>query len=167
MGADYEDENNAISVKTSFSPFVPDGSPSATITFDRRLFPRRQTRGVFQLHIAREPQFAFDVLFPSPFGIDTSSAAGENAPGSKPPSISGFARGKFFRSIGIAFDSFLPKFVAGMGVILTELALEVKLTFELGFQGLLLVFSGSWSNDSAEITAQTILTPMAVLLQLE
>lgn len=54
-----------------------------------------------------------------------------------------------------------------MGVILTELALEVKLTFELGFQGLLLVFSGSWSNDSAEITAQTILTPMAVLLQLE
>ncbi|KAF8345363.1 hypothetical protein F5887DRAFT_1158884 [Amanita rubescens] len=167
LGANYEDENNVVSVKTTFSPFVPDRSPSVTITFDRRLFPRRQTRGVFQLHIAREPQLAFDVLFPSPFGVDTSSIAGENGPGSKPPSISGFARGKFLRSIGIAFDTFLPKFVAGMGVVLTELALEVKFTFELGFEGLSLVFSGSWSNDSAEITAQTVLTPMAVFLQLE
>lgn len=54
-----------------------------------------------------------------------------------------------------------------MGIELTELALQAKIGVEWGFQGLLLMLSGTWSNQSAQITAATILTPAYVVLKLE
>ncbi|KAF8735635.1 hypothetical protein AX14_001756 [Amanita brunnescens Koide BX004] len=168
LGADYEDDDNIISAKTSFAPFASNTSPSAAITFSRRLFPRRLVRGVLDLHIARQPQLLFNIYFPSPFSVGTSPVSGENAlPGSEPPSITGFARGSFFRSIGIGFTSFLPKIISEMGIELTELALQAKIGVEWGFQGLLLMLSGTWSNQSAQITAATILTPAYVVLKLD
>ncbi|KAK2461004.1 hypothetical protein APHAL10511_006945 [Amanita phalloides] len=165
---DYEDENNTLSMKTSFAPFMFGKSPSATLTFSRRLFPRRHARGVLNLHVARLPQLAFNVVLPSHFGSRTSSTTDENAPpGSAPPSISGLAYGIYHRSIGIVFNSFLPKFVGEAGVTLTELSLQLKIGFELGLDGLSWAFTGSWSNESAEIMAATIWSPMAVVLKLD
>lgn len=54
-----------------------------------------------------------------------------------------------------------------MGVDLTELALQAKIAIEWGLQGLALVFSGTWSSKSAQITASTLLTPGFVIFKLE
>ena len=168
LSADYEDDDNIISAKTSFAPFASYVPPSANISFNRRLFPRRLARGVLDLHIARQPTFTFNLYFPSPFSDGTSSVSGENTPpDSEPPSITGFARGSFYRLIGIAFNSFPPKLIGEMGVDLTELALQSKIAIEWGLQGLALVFSGTWSSKSAQITASTILTPALVVFKLE
>ncbi|KAF8633059.1 hypothetical protein AX15_001536 [Amanita polypyramis BW_CC] len=166
--ADYEDENNTISMKTSFVPFKSNMNPSATLTLSRRLFPNRHGRGILSLHIAQQPQLAFNVVFPSPFSSGMSYGIHENAPpGSLPPSISGLAYGAFHRSVGLVFNSILPKFVGEAGVTFSELSLQLKIGFELGLEGLSWVFNGSWSNESAEIAAATILNPMGVVLKLD
>ena len=145
-------------------------SPSATLTLTRRLFPRRHERGILSIHTAQHPQLAFNLVLPSPFSIGNSSdaSAREHAPpGSVPPSISGFGYGAIHKSIGIVFNSILPKIVGETGVTLAELSFQLKVGFELGLEGISWLFTGSWSNESAEVTATTILNPMGVVLKLE
>lgn len=170
LSADYEDDDNTISAKTSFAPFASYVLPPVSISFNRRLFPRRLARGVLDLHIGRQPTLAFNLYFPSPFSVGTSSVSGENTPpDSEPPSVTGFTRGLFYKSIGIAFDSgsFPPRLISEMGIDLTELALKAKIAIECGFQGLALVCSATWSSKSTQIAASTILTPALVALRLE
>ena len=164
--ADYEDENNTISMKTSFVPFNSNVKPSATLTLSRRLFPNRHGRGILNLHVAQQPQLAFNVVFPLPF--HRSYGIHENAPpGSMPPSVSGLAYGAFHRSVGIVFNSILPKFVGEAGVTFSELSLQLKIGLELGLEGISWLFSGSWSNELVEISAATVLNPMGVVLKLD
>lgn len=166
--AEYEDDNNSVSMKATVVPFKTSMPPAITLTFNRRLFPRRHGRGVLTLHISQQPQLGFNVILSSPFRSGTSSTGEENGPpGSLPPSVSGLAYGVFHKSIGIMFYSFLPKLVGEAGIIFAELALQLKVGFELGLGGLSWLFTGSWSNESAEITATTVLNSMGVILKLD
>ncbi|KAF8634816.1 hypothetical protein AX17_004068 [Amanita inopinata Kibby_2008] len=167
--AEYEDHDNSVTLKTSFTPFGLKTLPSASLSLARRLFPRRYERGVLSLHVGQQPQLAFNVIFPSPFSFGTSDPlVRESAPpGSVPPSISGFAYGSIHKSLGIVFTSILPKIVGETGITLAELSLQLKLGFELGLEGLSWLLTGSWSNESAEISATAILNPVGVVLKVD
>ncbi|KIL63513.1 hypothetical protein M378DRAFT_25009 [Amanita muscaria Koide BX008] len=165
--ADYDDDDNSISLKTSFTPFRANLSQSASLTLSRRLFPHRHERGVLSIHAAQHPQLAFNVLLPSPFSLAAFSDGERPPPGSVPPSVSGLAYGAIHKSFGIVFNSVLPKLVGETGVTFTELSLQLKIGFELGLEGLTWLFTGSWSNESSEITATTMLNPVGVVLKLD
>ncbi|PFH47088.1 hypothetical protein AMATHDRAFT_77369 [Amanita thiersii Skay4041] len=169
LSADYQDEDNTVSFKTSWTPLTPTLTPAASLTLSRRLFPRRYERGVLSLHAGRHPQIAFNILLPSPFNFGPSDTfARENAPpGSVPPSISGLSYATVHKSLGFSFTSIFPKLMGEAGITLTELSLQIKTGFELGLEGLTLLFTGSWSNDSVEISASTIMNPMGVVLKLD
>lgn len=174
LAANYQDDNHAIAIRTSVSPatlhLLP---PTLNVSITRKLFRQRFEQGTLSMNIGRQPQVSFNFISPTRFELGAISSLSPPidhiGPGESPspPSVSGLRFGTAHRSCGFVLDSRDPKLVGEWGILFTELALQVKVGLELGVSGLAWLFSGSWSNQTSEISATTYLNPLGVVLKLE
>lgn len=162
----YCENGNTITIKTNYAPALPSRlPPSLTLAVTRKLFRRRLETASLELHIGRRPYLSLNFLFPTIFGLRTLESCSPGGP--IPPSSSGLNIGTTHKSFGLMFESVSPKLVGEWGVTLSELAVQLKLGIECGLSGIQYVCSGSWSNDTTQISASTILSQMGIVVKLE
>jgi hypothetical protein len=166
LNGTYRENGNTITIQTDCAPLSPSPLPSSmTLAVTRKLFRRRLETASLELRIGSRPHVSLNFLFPTIFGLRSLESC---PPGSSiPPSSSGLNIGTTHKSFGLTFESVLPKLVGEWGVTFSELALQLKLGLECGFSGIQYVCSGSWSNDTTQISASTVLSPMGIVVQLE
>lgn len=166
LSGTYRENGNTITMQTACAPALLSRlPPSLTLSVSRKLFRRRLEKASLELHIGRQPHLSINLLCPTIFGLRSLDSP---PPGNEiPPSTSGLSIGTTHKSFGLAFETIVPKLVGEWGVTFSELALQLKLAVEYGFNGIHYICSGSWSNDNTQINASTHLNPMGVVVQLE
>lgn len=170
MNATYRDDDSSISVRTSCAPLsfyrLP---PVLTVSLNRKLFPRRFEQGSLTFHISRQPNIALNFVSPTPFDLRPikPSLDGETTPQSLPPSVSGLGVGVTHKSFGFVLNPVDPRLTGECGVAFTELALQLKVGLDCGLAGLVWIFSGSWSNETSQVSATTIVNAGGVVLNIE
>ncbi|KAF8886549.1 hypothetical protein BD779DRAFT_617777 [Infundibulicybe gibba] len=167
LNANYQDDNNSLSVRTSCIPSALGlAPPSLNVSINRKLFPRRFEQGSLNFAIGRQPHVSFNIISPTPFSFYTSPPA-DDVDHSNAPSISGLKVGATHKSVGFMLDFNDPKVVGEWGVTFTELALQMKVGLELGVTGLSWVVSGSWARESTELNVSAFINSLGVVLKLE
>ena len=166
LSGTYRKNGNTITMQTVCAPALLSRlPPSLTFSVSRKLFRRRLETASLELHIGKQPRLSLNFLCPTIFGLRSLDSP---PPGNTiPPSTSGLSIGTTHKSFGLTFESIVPKLVGEWGVTFSELALQLKLAVEYGFNGFHYICSGSWSNDNTLISASTHLNPMGVVVQLE
>jgi len=162
LGANYEDSNNTIEVKTSLSPFDYHLPPIAA-SYSRKLFRDRPHRGRVSLNISHSPSIALFFHSPARLRLDDDTGS----PKLSPPSISGLQYLAFEKGFGLRFDNILPKLVAEGAIHLIELSTRLKATLECGLAGLLATLRITWSNEKAEAGTLLVFSADAVIWEIK
>ena len=159
----YEDDNNSIEVKASFSPIVHNSLPTLTTSYSRKLSRNWPQRGRVALNISQQPSISFFYVSPPVIQLEGNA----ESPKLSPPSTSGLKYIAFDRSIGITFVSILPKLVAEASIHLVELSTRLRASVEYSLTGFLTTLGVSWSGERAEAGTFLVLNAEAVLWELK
>ncbi|KAL0958160.1 hypothetical protein HGRIS_000326 [Hohenbuehelia grisea] len=165
----YKDEESALTVTTYVGPqWLRLAPPPINIQYARRLFRKSLTEAALALHVGPRPSVSLSIISPTPFDFsaDPSPLQFEDDSATKISSVSGLQQGARAWSWGFILDE-NPRLTGSWNLHLSELALGLKMGFELGALGLTWLVGGSWAYDSGEIDANLTVGQMGVILKFE
>ncbi|KAF8899764.1 hypothetical protein CPB84DRAFT_1779906 [Gymnopilus junonius] len=161
----YEDPDDALNFKTTFSPLYLNTLPPTTLSISRRLFRSRPQKGKISLRIAKQPSISF--FFISPPTLDLNEEDG-SSPQFGPPTTLGLKHVAFEKNIGLTFDDIFPRLVAETSLTFIELSTRLKASMQLSFTtGVLYSLGAHWSNETTEVSSAIVLNATSLLLQID
>ncbi|KAF9459760.1 hypothetical protein BDZ94DRAFT_1224306 [Collybia nuda] len=168
LSGTYRENGNAASVRASIAPAILHRlPPSLTLSLSRKLFRRRLEVASLELHVGQQPHLKLELTSPTIFGTGSIDGPQIQVDPSNPPSTSGMKFGTTHRTFGIQFESIVPKLFGEWGITFAELSLRFKAGFEYGFAGFNWVLTGSWSNQTTELSLVTHLSGMGIVTELD
>lgn len=141
--------------------------PPVTASLSRRLFRDNLTEGNITIHTGLLPYVTFNIVSPMAFNYTMDRLQPGSATSKTAGSISGFAVGTQYWTYGATLADLNSNLRASIAYAFNELSLQAKLVVELGFGGLALMVTGTWQNESSEISASVGLDLRGVLMKLE
>ncbi|KAF8157012.1 hypothetical protein B0H34DRAFT_711623 [Crassisporium funariophilum] len=165
LDLNYDDPNNALTFKTIFLPLAPAKLPETTLVLSRKLLRSKRYRGQLSLHVGRQGSAAFFLTSPGTLNLSPGESLESTL---RTPTTSGLQYVSFDKSIGIAFDSILPKLIAEASLTFAELATQLKCSLQWGLgTGLLGTLGCQWSNGSYEAGSNLILAPSGIVWEFD
>jgi len=148
--------------------------PPCLLTYSRRLFPDSGTQGVLTLDaLSASPSLSVNVVVPKNFDY-TPKANSEEDPSDDDPSTSllsgyGLVKGTSFYSIGVSLSGLMSGIRSEFGIMLSRLALDLRIGGTIGVLGLTYWISGAWysSDQRTGVDANINSSAEGVALTLE
>lgn len=125
--------------------------PPCSLTYSRRLFPDSGTQGVLALDaLSTSPTLSVNAVVPRNFDYTPKASSEEDPPGDDPSTslLSGYAlvKGTSFYSFGVSLSGLMSGIRSEFGVVLSRLALDLRIGGTLGALGLSYWISGAWNS---------------------
>jgi len=164
LKSNYNDNDNVLSVQTRVSPAMLSPrallSPPCSVMYSRRLFSDSATQGIIMFDTMTSPSLSVNLTVPSTFdftpGFNSSAESLSEETGI--PNEYGLSKGTSYYSAGLAFSGIASGIRTEWGLVLSRLALQLRLGATLSVLGLNYWLSGSWESPARNTSVDATVT---------